>query len=882
MVRCLLLLLIFLRIDGLPTLAADSLLPDGEALFIQQLRLRGLYEIAENYCLRRQAEAKHPGIQAEWELLLADCCSDHAWLLAESDRMQLIRSAVQRITDRLRNLPPSPELNIQLRVRQVELLNAVGKMEATPLGFGGSSPAEAAALLTGLDPPPTRIRFAVDACQQGYDLAESLLTQLSSVRRDLSPAFVRTVRLSTQLAQAELQYSLLQLGGSSASASARTKLLEKSEQLTRSSINAERFRARCLVARLAPDQQTFDLRYRSLLADAETPQQRMQAELLRVRALLNAHQPTEALRLLTESENFPDSQLNLPEPGLMQLQCQLQITELLLLLENPSAERQEALLNTSTEAKRLINELQNGLSGIWSECVQRCRQRLELALRAGPAAASQLEEAHLLATSGKYQAARELLLGILQRADRDVSLSAFASQQAGDLALQLRDWSAASEDLNRAREKYSLLSNQKAAAQADTLRIFALGQLWLETPNEDESQQAELRYRQAMLEHVDAFADTAETTTVRHYLARYFRNEQPLLAAEYLLPVCQQAENRYTGENSATALGEFADSLNQLADLLIRHAGLGELSEDGSAEADAIHEYQRMARTILQTQPDSALSAIRLLRIQFETGILWSRADASEPRDWPARESAVSSALGSPVTIITPPDTASADERNQWLRAVTAAQGLVVLCKLRQLLPPEEYQQITDALLLLPRNFRDELVQLLAPQLRSAEKHGQKQLSELLLQLLAADSENAQGADVSPILRLRLAALAGDSALVTREIETLTPLIPKFAPQDRTELVQDLVSISLSDALTNKQLRQPFQQFWLHVQQVTPAGQNDWLEASLQLARIAVLSGNRQEASRIIGVVDVLHPTWGSAERLQRVRKLRQQLESDR
>ncbi len=882
MLRCLLLILIFLRIDGLPTLAADSLLPDGEALFVQQLRLRGLYEIAENYCLRNQAAEKHPGVQAEWELLLSDCYSDHAWLLAESDRMQLIRSAVQRISDRLRDLPPSPELNIQLRVRQIELLNAVGKMEITPLSFGGASPDDAAALLTELDPPPLRIRFAADACQQGYDLAENLLDQLSGARRELSPAFVRTVRLSTQLAQAELQYSLLLLQGASAPDSARTSLLETSEQLTRSLINAERFRARCLVALLAPDPQTFELRYRSLLSDAQTPEQRMQAELLRVRAMLNLHQPSEALRLLLTSENFAESQLNLPEPMLMQLQCQLQITELLLQIQDPAGERQEALLNTSSDAKRLINLLQSGLTGIWSECLQRCRQRLELVLRAGPAEASQLEKAQLLAASGNHHEARELLLGILQRAGQDVSLSAFASQQAGEIALQLQNWSAASEDLDQAREKHRLLNNSKSAARADTLRIFALGQLWLQEFNERDSQQAELRYLQSMQDHVQTFTDTAENTTVRYYLARYLRDEQPLAAAEYLLPVCRQAEVQYSKEKSGTQLRNFVESLHQLTDLLIRHAGLGRFSRNGPAETAATDECLRMIRALLQGLPDSESPECRLLRIQFETRTLWGHSDTDDPPDWTALESAVGRALGNPVAVTMPADTASADDRDQWLRAVTTAQGLLVLCKLRQLLPAEEYQPITDILLAQPRSYRHEVVQLLAPQLRLSQEHGQKQLSEFLLQLLATNFESDQSTGASPILRLQLAALAGDATIVARELRTLASQSRQLTPTERSRLVQGLVSVPLADALADELLRQNFQQFWLQIQQATPPGQNDWLEASLQLAGLAALSGDTQEAARIVGIVDVLHPTWGSAERLQRARKLRLQLESDR
>ena len=67
--------------------------------------------------------------------------------------------------------------------------------------------------------------------------------------------------------------------------------------------------------------------------------------------------------------------------------------------------------------------------------------------------------------------------------------------------------------------------------------------------------------------------------------------------------------------------------------------------------------------------------------------------------------------------------------------------------------------------------------------------------------------------------------------------------------------------------------------FWKRILKQSQQGDDRWLEASLQSAMLAQRSGDSAAAVRILDVTEVLYPTWGSAERLQRVQQLRAQKE---
>ena len=74
--------------------------------------------------------------------------------------------------------------------------------------------------------------------------------------------------------------------------------------------------------------------------------------------------------------------------------------------------------------------------------------------------------------------------------------------------------------------------------------------------------------------------------------------------------------------------------------------------------------------------------------------------------------------------------------------------------------------------------------------------------------------------------------------------------------------------------------KQNAKRFWQSVQKRTKPGQDAWLESSLQLAMSAESTGDKKEAVKILGVVDVLHPEWGTPARKTRADELRSRLEA--
>ena len=109
---------------------------DGERDFVRQLQAKQFYDLAEQFCERQSKNCRTADDRAAWQLMLADSREQHAWILKEPGRTQLLTHAVQKITDFVRNEPPRAELDLLLRVRQIELLSVIARIDATVAEFG--------------------------------------------------------------------------------------------------------------------------------------------------------------------------------------------------------------------------------------------------------------------------------------------------------------------------------------------------------------------------------------------------------------------------------------------------------------------------------------------------------------------------------------------------------------------------------------------------------------------------------------------------------------------------------------------------------------------------------------------------------------------------
>ena len=66
--------------------------------------------------------------------------------------------------------------------------------------------------------------------------------------------------------------------------------------------------------------------------------------------------------------------------------------------------------------------------------------------------------------------------------------------------------------------------------------------------------------------------------------------------------------------------------------------------------------------------------------------------------------------------------------------------------------------------------------------------------------------------------------------------------------------------------------------FWRQIVSAEKQGSDAWLEANLQLARIAIQNGDTRSARRQLGVVGTLYPSWGNEDRRKRASLIQGQL----
>ena len=156
----------------------------------------------------------------------------HAWTLREPGRTQILTHAAESITQFVRSENPGAELDLLLRVRQIEVLSTIAVIDATCAEFGPKTA-----------PQP----LAMQAITEGQQLAEALLVQIDLIRKDIESDVARAARDRTRYVVAELL--LIQARQNPTDAAIRTRAITAAEQLTKSSGDDEmRFRTRRLLA----------------------------------------------------------------------------------------------------------------------------------------------------------------------------------------------------------------------------------------------------------------------------------------------------------------------------------------------------------------------------------------------------------------------------------------------------------------------------------------------------------------------------------------------------------------------------------------------------------------------------------------------------------
>ncbi|MEZ6059141.1 MAG: hypothetical protein R3C19_02150 [Planctomycetaceae bacterium] len=160
-----------------------------EARFVDQISRRLLFETAEQHCRQQIAAQSDAERQAFWHLKLCDVYRRHAWFASAANRQSLLAQSVETITLFLESAVVSPETELLLRLDQVSSLKLIAETSAVidRAGHLVSS--------TNHDSEPHKAdQPSLATIDKGIELADALMTQLETVRRNLDSEAVRDIR----------------------------------------------------------------------------------------------------------------------------------------------------------------------------------------------------------------------------------------------------------------------------------------------------------------------------------------------------------------------------------------------------------------------------------------------------------------------------------------------------------------------------------------------------------------------------------------------------------------------------------------------------------------------------------------------------------------
>jgi len=853
----------------------EALLPDGQQSFVAALHERLLFDLAEQHCRRQMEASASRNQQALWLLLITDGCEQKLPLLSAKQRPELVSKAATDITEFITERLPGPVTEVLLRVRQAELLATAASLECLPelLTLNPAQPPAAPLLPAG-----RRREFALAACQQGSDLATALLKNLEQLRSELDSTLVRSCRLRLQFSIARFLHTRARLATAGEITALHTQLDEECRLLERSSGNADRFAARLLLADSLLDRRDFpacQLQLRRLQPDIRSPADRLAATTLQLRLLLLQGKPSEALQASVESTD--DSLRQHPQLLLLRLHALLRLHELLLELQNSSADRQQSLLNTATEFQQLAQKLLPQTSGILLETTQRLQQRFALSLQVGPKAASTLERINERIVAEDFQTARSELRQLAASSTQQ-SVIAYTLMQAGELSLRLADWTAALAELEQSTAAFIKQTDTARAASADLLRLYCLGQLWTTAPDTEKSTR-QAAYRDAVELHLRNYAEQKTAPAARLYRIRYLRSTEPLLASDDVVWLLQR---KFASETPP--LPDQTSLLTLLADLLISQAASQTPPAD---EKTRQHQQQLIStfRELSNSPPPPEHPATTVLSLQLAAAILWQTNSETPASDWELLARTTDTALAQQFTAMQP----ASSKNNSPLvddfpelqqRCLTAARSARLLAACRLLEPDTTITPLIQALSESSPDLRKLALLLLLPHISDPREPGTPQLAAQLSHLhqsLRQPNDSIEQKLQWLSVESRLTRVSGNTETLWKQLNEL--LLLPLNPQQMSQLAT-LAAALPPNTRKNQTTGNELISFWQKIRSQHKSGDDLWLEASLRLAEATAADGRRRESLRMLQVVSVLHPAWGNPARLQRANALQKQLES--
>jgi len=842
------------------TVRADEI-ADGERDFVKQLQAKQFYDLAEQFCDRQSQNCRTSDDRAAWQLMLADSREQHAWILKEPGRTQLLTHAVQTITDFVRNEPPRAELDLLLRVRQIEILSTIARIDATVAEFGPQ-----------VGPSP----LAVQAMTEGLQQSQAMLEQIDQIRKEIDSSVAKAARDRTRFVAAELL--LFQSRQKPDDADLRTRAAEAAEQLMRASGDDDmRFRARALLAESLLDNNDFkgfDLSVTSLTSAAASVAQQIAAAELKIRGLLRRDQPSEALQTLLDLEK---QGLRSQKLGMLRMASLLSLFELLTRLD--SAELRQ---KTADEFRSLNRRLIPASKGVWRDCCDRIGLRLSHVEKFGVEAATAIESVGELLAAGDFAAARNALLSMRPKFERSSpEIAATILMQAGDLAVRMSDWQAAETDLTAAVELFQTTNNREQSAASDLLRIYAIGRRWdaAVTQADENHSTLEATYQEALDQHLAKFAESPTATKAHEWRAMLNRATDPVAAAEELVSLIDG-----TGEDEPMLLVQSGEILLEAIFDSTSTASAPASQAHADRSTAIIAEWQQHVDEVLASPADTVISGasappagwirpvLQIQKLLFSLQPRWSAVD-----DWKKLATDATSRLQELAAF----DRAR-DPQSHISDAMADGHAILVLAACRQLLGFDAMQESRALLLRQSGNKRRQLANILIRQASETDDPipGDPQLGFFALDLLGDTQFKLRSIDQQlehlPLL-LAASRVADNFQQFDAILKELTAKQLSDAQLESTSVILQRRSAMKVSTATSSESEKAF---WGSVLKRSKSGEEQWLEASLQLVTIAIREGKFRDAARMLNVIDALHPEWGTPQRKARAAALKAELES--
>lgn len=825
-------------------LGTATALPADEQLerYFHQLRLRGLFSVAEAYAYKRLADPHlAPSQRTALVLELSRTYADHAALTGPQQRDALWDKARRVIEDELRQRPQAPLAEL-LRAQQVmvtavrsnvlarEALLQPDDTQLTATAHRASSQTieELSNLLepTNLTTKETTGELTLP---QRRALSQSVLLELGQ-------AYLRRAELTrdqpgeraSDVHEAELAYRrVLTLPGD-----LRRSHLAKLGLIECVRLQRDFDRAREMLTTLAGQEPPL------------SPDLQDALDAARVRTWLDENRAVDALEFL-KGVRQARPQLS-GELWLLQLQALLQLRTF--------AEQKGDLALAAelrAEAQVTLQRLDEYAGGIWSRYGRVLWSREQAREQYGSELDRLVRQAQREYTEGQREAAAQTYAAAAATAQARglVELACELRYTQASLLLELEQFEQAAHELQQVAERWT---DSSRAAAAHLLAAYALGRRY----EQERTQTHREAYVAALQEHLTRYPNAPSAGDAHYMLGRF--EEQRLQSSKALLHYLAVPVDHPRGAEASVAVARCCQVV------------ITRLKQQGQAWQGVLEEAREALTDRLKGLPD-------------------------DPTAWtPAQAEAV---LGFARLLLLhdPPDYRAADEQLQTLQPVMAAHGRddqpQWKAVAQQMLP---LRLLTLAGLGRSDLARGLLAQLPADdparlwavvkgldQLAAGEPSGNiVELTELCVAAVArleplrnqlAASER-QDFDLAR-LRAYLATGRWDAALeVSRELFALWQ-------KDVTRLQ---ILAPLLERGSTAPLQQLARQCWRRVETLTQAGSEAWLTARAAVIELSIRLGEKQEATKLLQVTRLLYPEPPTAALRERYRTLERQLSPSR